>query len=133
MAEVHAVIDASAMVEILLAESLGAAVLERIDGVVLHAPAHVDAEVLSGLGRLHRAGRLPPTIVARQLDELVAAPVERHPLTDIVVGAWKRRDRMRLADALYVELATTLGVRLVTTDARLGRASRLADVVVPLA
>jgi predicted nucleic acid-binding protein len=117
------------MVDLLLAESLGTAVIERIDGVVLHAPAHIDAEVISGLGRLHRAGRLPATTVARQLDELVAAPVQRHPLPALVLGAWKRRDRVQLADAFYVELATTLGVRLVTTDTRLGRASRVADVV----
>ena len=129
MADVHAVIDASAMIDILLAGSLGAAVIEHIDGVVLHAPAHLDAEVLSGLGRLHRARRLPAATVSRQLDELVAAPVQRHPLPALVLGAWKRRDRVRLADALYVELAAKLGVRLVTTDTRLGRASRIADVV----
>ncbi len=129
MAEMHAVIDASALVDLLLGGALGAAVRERIDGAVLHAPAHVDAEVLSGLGRMHRAGVLPANAVARHLDNLVAAPVQRHPVSGLLPGAWKRRDRVRLADAVYVELAQALDVRLVTTDARLGRASRVADVV----
>ena len=129
MADVHVVIDASAMVDLLLGGALAAAVGERIDGAVVHAPAHLDAEVLSGIGRLHRDGRLSAATVGRQLDVLVAAPVQRHPLSALVVGAWKRRGRLRLVDALYVELAIALDVRLVTTDARLGRASRVADVV----
>ena len=129
VADDHAVIDASAMVDLLLGATIGAAVAERIDGAVLHAPAHLDSEVLSGLGRLHRDGRLPAVTVGRQLDVLVSAPVQRHPLTGLVVGAWRRRDRLRLVDALYVELAVALDVRLITTDVRLGRASRVADVV----
>lgn len=122
-------LDASALVDLVLAEALGAAVDARIDGAILHAPAHIDAEVLSGLGRLQRAGRLSTIVVGRQLDVIAAAPVQRHPLAALLRGAWKRRERLRLADALYVELAVQLGIRLLTTDARLGRATRVAEVV----
>jgi hypothetical protein len=37
-------------------------------GHELHAPAHLDAEVLSALGRLHRAGEVPQTSVSAALD-----------------------------------------------------------------
>ena len=53
----EAVLDASALVD-LLVDGLGGAVRRRVAGHVLRAPAHVDAEVLSALGRLHRAGDL---------------------------------------------------------------------------
>ena len=131
MSDEHVVVDASALIDLLLGEPLGYAVAARIDGTVLHAPAHLDAEVLSGLGRLHRAGRLTAPAVARQLAAVAAAPITRHALPDLVGRAWERRNALRLADAIYVELATTLDVPLVTTDARLGRAAATAEVVLP--
>ena len=48
----------------------------------------------------------------------VAGPLHTISLL-LILGAWARRHRLRLADALYVELATTRGWRLVTTDRRL--------------
>jgi predicted nucleic acid-binding protein len=123
------VLDASALIDLLLAGPVGRAVAARIDGRLLHAPAHLDAEVLSGLGRLQRAGRLNAQTVRDQLDVVGAAPLQRHPVAGLLLGAWARRERVRLADALYVELAAELDVPLVTTDARLGRAVAIADVV----
>lgn len=123
------VLDASALVDLLLAEPLGAAVDARIAGAVLHAPAHLDAEVLYGLGRLHRSGRVTTADVGRQLEIIEAAPIQRHAVAGLLRGAWKRRHRIRLADALYVELAAVLAVPLVTTDARLARAVRNVEVI----
>jgi predicted nucleic acid-binding protein len=128
MAEVVA--DASALVDLLLDNEPGQAVRRRLAGQVLHAPAHVDAEVLSALGRLHRAGQLEVDDVASRLVSLTRAPLVRHPVDGLVLGAWARRHQLRLADALYVELATTRGWPLVTTDRRL-RSVPAADVVGP--
>ena len=122
------VVDASALIDLLLANELGQAVGRRVAGHDLHAPAHVDAEVLSALGRLHRAGDLDADDVETKLALLASAPVMRHAVNDLLLGAWARRHRLRLADALYVELATTLGCQLVTTDRRL-QDMPLADVV----
>ncbi len=122
------VVDASALIDLLLANELGQAVGRRVAGLDLHAPAHVDAEVLSALGRLHRAGDLDADDVETKLALLASAPVMRHAVNDLLLGAWARRHRLRLADALYVELATTLGCQLVTTDRRL-HDMPLADVV----
>ncbi len=123
------VVDASALVDLLLGNRLGVAVSARLAGQSLHAPGHVDAEVLSALGRLHRAGDLTDETVTRLLGRVVDAPIERHPVRESVAGAWTRRSQLRLADALYVELATARGVPLVTTDRRL-RGAPMADVVV---
>jgi predicted nucleic acid-binding protein len=123
------VLDASAMVDLLIGAAAGAAVAERIDGEIAHAPGHFDAEVLSALGRLHRAGFLSASQVASRLGRLEAAPVERHPLVELSRGAWGRRANLRLADALYVELAVQIGGPLLTTDAALAAADRRAELV----
>jgi len=124
------VLDASALVEALLGTDRGAKVRERMRGHVLHAPAHLDAEVLSAVGRLHRAGDLPEPTVVAVLVELAAAPIRRHPLAGLLSGAWERRDQQRLVDALYVELAASLApARLLTTDARLARSHEHAELI----
>lgn len=126
MAEV--VIDASALVDLLLRNDLGAAVHHRIAGHVLHAPAHIDAEVLSALGRLNRDGDLTEDRVELMVRDLAKAPVQRHSLAELLSGTWSRRHQLRLVDAFYVELTAGLGVALVTTDRRL-RALPDVDVV----
>ena len=125
------VIDASAMVEFLLATTIGRAVDRRIEGLGLHAPAHLDAEVLSAIGRLHRAGRLGERDVTGRLKLLMEAPIERHLLAPLMLGAWRRRKNLRLVDALYVELASQLGLPLITADTRLASASRIAELAAP--
>jgi len=123
------VVDASALVDLLLADARGRLVADRLHGEELHAPAHVDAEVLSALGRLERAGMIPPRVVASRLRELAAAPIRRHSLAELLTGAWRRRNTLRLVDGLYVALATSLGTKLVTTDRRLARATQLAELI----
>lgn len=122
-------IDASAMVDLLIGRPLGRAVGDRVEGLILHAPAHFDAEILSAVGRLHRAGALSAARVSDYVDAVADAPVAREPLAPLLAGAWRRRARLRLVDALYVELAGRLGVRVLTTDTALARASRVVDLV----
>jgi len=124
------VVDASAIVEALLGTTLGSVARRRMRGCVLHAPAHLDAEVLSALGRLHRAGEIEATTVTAALGQLHAAPIDRHALAPLLHGAWDRRGRMRLVDALYAQLADALGaLPLLSTDARLHRASPLVELI----
>lgn len=113
------VIDASALVDLLIGNRLGDAVARRLVDERLHAPAHIDSEVLSALGRMHRGGHLSATQVDAMLRALSTAPVVRHELAGLVAGAWARRDRVRLADGVYLELAERLEAPLITTDLRL--------------
>ncbi|KAA1245377.1 PIN domain-containing protein [Mycobacterium simiae] len=124
------VLDASAMVDLLARTSdRFSAVRARLARTKLHVPTHFDAEVLSALGRMQRAGVLTIAQVAAALDELAQAPLTRHALPPLLAGAWARRDTPRLTDALYVELADTSGLVLLTTDQRLARAWPSADVI----
>lgn len=122
------VLDASALVDVVLGNAIGSSVRLRLRGHRLHAPAHVDAESLSALGRLHRAGELDADEVETMLAEVASAPIERHPVALLLSGAWSRRDRLRLVDAVYVELAEQLKVPLITTDRRL-HAVRSVEVI----
>jgi predicted nucleic acid-binding protein len=116
------VIDASAMVDLLLDTDESALVHAALRGHSLAAPAHFDAEVSSALGRLHRAGHLSDDSALDRIERLASAPVHRAPLTSLLAGAWARRHDTRLADAFYIELAATLDTVVVTTDRRLARA-----------
>ncbi len=127
------VLDASAIVEALIGTPLGARVRSRIRGSELHAPAHLDAEVLSALGRLHRAGDLDAQTVTTALGGLATAPVARHPLAGLLHGAWAAREQLRLVDAFYAELSNVLSAVLITTDGRLARAFGSAELVTLLA
>ncbi|MEU0463750.1 MULTISPECIES: type II toxin-antitoxin system VapC family toxin [Amycolatopsis] len=122
-----AVLDASVLVDLLAGTDYAPAARKRLAGTVLHAPAHLDAEVLAALGRLERAGKLSASEVDAALSALATIPVTRHPVVELAAGAWARRSDLRLADALYVELAARLHARVLTTDHRLARATSLAD------
>ena len=121
------VVDASAVIDLL--RERGDPVRSRLDERSLHAPVHLDAEILSGLGRRHRAGLVDGRAVTTALAAVAAAPITRHRVTPLLEGAWVRRGQLRLADALYVELADRLAARLITTDERLGSATDIAEVV----
>ncbi len=85
----------------------------------MSAPAHLDAEVLSALGRLQRAGRLSRP--SERVEALAAFGATRWPLGPLLAPAWALTDRITTRDALYVALAATLDATFVTTDARLRR------------
>ena len=123
------VVDASAFVDILANTSRAAAVRVRLRSVEAHAPAHVDAEVLSALGRLHRTGDLAEGEVAAAIAAIARMPVTRHPLPRLLPAAWSHRQSIRVVDGLYVALAETLQAPLITTDERLARACTVAEVL----
>lgn len=123
------IVDASAMVDYLVGTQVGTSVENRLKGSETHVPGHFDAEVLSALGRLHRAGKLTDTQVEERIERTSAAPMQRHPLAPLLQGAWLRRHNLRLVDALYVELATVINATIITTDSGLASASARAELI----
>lgn len=125
----HLIVDASAMVDLLLGSRRAGAIRERVHGHELHAPAHFDAEVLFAIGRLERAGHLSAYAAGERIDRVSAAPLERHPLAPLLSGAWQRRHDLRLVDALYVELAEQMEASIITVDAGLTAAAPMAELI----
>jgi predicted nucleic acid-binding protein len=128
MAEVL-VLDASAMVDLLVGSSLAGTIQARLEGSELHVPSHFDAEVLSAVGRLHRAGELTARQAAVRVGLVASSPIGRHLLAPLLSGAWRRRENLRLVDALYVELASQLDTLIITTDRGLAAASHRAHLI----
>ena len=123
------VLDASAMVDLLTDQSGAEPIRLRLRHTAVHVPAHFDAEVLSAVDRLCRAGQLTGEDAAELLGALRRAPFSRHHLQDLLEGGWSRWNTHCLVDALYVELAEQLRAPLITTDRRL--ASNYAQAQVP--
>lgn len=125
------VIDASSVIDLLLRSPRD----DRVLGLLadrrheqMATVAHLDAEVLSGLARTHRAGHLDAADVGLLLRRLGELAVTRLPITAELLGAaWAMRANVATRDALYVAAARALDAELVTTDDRLARA--VPDVV----
>lgn len=117
------VVDASVVVEVLRRSDRGDAVAARMRGATLAAPAHLDCEVLSALGRMVRGGDAEGARVTRALDRLVRLPVARFPIAPLLQRAWELRGHIALRDGLYVACAETLGATLLTCDGRLARSA----------
>ena len=114
------VVDASALLELLLGTTTGAAI-DRVvrSAAVAVGPAHIDAEVLSALGRLERARQISAEVVGDCLDDLAVMPMTRVPLPGLLAGAWALRANIAVRDALYVVVAQRTGAKLITVDRRL--------------
>lgn len=118
------VIDASALIDALVGTEQ-VAIQEMIAGRPLVAPAHVDAEVLSGLRGLTLGGHLSRTRCLDALTDLRDLPLERWPLDDgLLRRAFDFAANLTSYDALYVALAEALDAPLLTRDARLARTAR---------
>ena len=119
MAPEVVVVDASAVIQLLL---YGTPALPA--RAVLVAPAHLDAEVLSALARLCRAGQLSADAVEDMLDGLAELPLGRVELPQLLQAAFALRDNVAQRDSLYVVLAQRLDAALLTLDSRLAAACR---------
>lgn len=120
----HVVIDAAALLDLMVATDVGLLLDLRLEGCLLHAPSHIDAEVLRGLARLEHAGILSAYRALDLVGSVAGAPIERHPVAPLLEGAWRYRHEVRMEDALYIELASSLGLTLVTTEPSLTRVAR---------
>jgi len=117
------VLDASAVVEALVdVRSLGAEVRMAIAECEAHAPDLIDAEVLSALARMERAGTLMRDAANMAVDFWEVAPVKLHDGRGLMPQAWRTRGSVRISDGFYLALAFALEVPLITCDGRLARA-----------
>ena len=118
------VLDASAVVELLLGTERGRAVAARIADpqLGLDAPHLLEVEVAQALRRLVSSGDVDEETAAVALDDLVSLDIERHSHEWLLGRVWMLRDSLTAYDAVYVALAEALDTTVLTCDARLRRA-----------
>jgi predicted nucleic acid-binding protein len=118
------VLDASALVEVLLSTEVGAALAERLLGSrsSLHAPHLIDVEVGQVLRRLVASGGLAAPRAAEVLADLADFPLDRYSHELLLPRAWELRANLTVYDGVYVSLAELLEAPLLTRDRRIQRA-----------
>lgn len=118
------VLDASAVVTLLLGGSAGAAVAARLQWAPgpRRAPHVLDLEVAQTFRRLTRAGRVDDPTAAACLRDFRDLGLEYHPHGPLLPRIWELRDNLTAYDAAYVALAEALDAPLLTADARLAAA-----------
>ena len=119
------VIDASAVLELLLASPTGSSVAERVLGQAesMCAPHLIDLEVAQVLRRYTLSGDLGPSRAVEALQDFLDLSIERYPHDLFLTRIWQMRHNVTAYDAVYIALAEALDAVLLTTDARLAAAS----------
>lgn len=126
------VLDASALVELILDTTTGQLVAARIADPAegLHVPHLADIEVVQALRRYVREGDINAEAAAVALDDLRALDLQRHAHEPLLGRVWELRENLTAYDAVYVALAEVLDGVLLTCDGPLSRAPSLAGRVV---
>jgi predicted nucleic acid-binding protein len=119
------VVDASALVELLLQRKRAPAVLQAVGATQMVAPDVINPEVLWALRRRERQGTLRADRARQAVEDLLDAPLRRFPTLELLPTVWSLRANVTSYDACYVALARELGCALVTADRRLSRAPGL--------
>lgn len=115
------VLDASAVVELLLGTPAGRRVARRVadEEESLHAPHLLDLEVAQVLRRYVAASVLTAKEAEHALDELTSLDLARYPHDVLLARVWQLRRNATAYDAAYLALAEALSAPLLTCDAKL--------------
>lgn len=122
------VVDASALLEVLLGTSAAEAVEQRLfaSGQTLHAPHLIDVEVTQVLRRYAAGGAIDQGRGRAALADLADFPIRRYPYEWLLPRVWDLRHNLTAYDAVYVALAEALDATVVTRDQRLATAAGAA-------
>jgi predicted nucleic acid-binding protein len=125
------VLDASALVELILDTSIGRRVADRIQDPVegLHTPHLADLEVVQVLRRYVRDGALELAEADTAIEDYGALDLQRHDHTPLLGRIWDLRNNLTAYDAAYVALSEALDAVLLTCDGPLARAPGMAGRV----
>ena len=119
------VVDASAVIEVLLRTPAAEAVEARLftRRQTLHAPHLLDVEVAQVVRRYAAAGEIGPERGRAALADLGDFPLRRYPHDFLLPRVWELRANCTAYDAVYVALAEALDAPLLTRDRRLAAAA----------
>lgn len=117
------VIDASALVDVIMGWRSEPIRDRLLSASLVHVPVTVDAELLHALRKHAFAGVVGPQHSNAALRLLDGPTLLRHPVQPLAPRMWSLRHNITAYDAAYVALAESLGLPLLTRDARLSRSS----------
>lgn len=124
------VIDASALVELLLRSVVGERVERAIGNAELVAPDVVNPEIVQSLRGLERGGKLTSERASRAIARLAESEIARVPTRMLLRQIWLMRANLSSYDACYVALARALDCPLITVDKPLTRAPGLGITLI---
>ena len=126
------VVDASAILEVLLQTTAATRISQRIFAArdTLCAPHLIDVEVAQVVRRYAREHTITTDRGAEALDDLAQLPIHRYPHDVLLPRIWELRHNFTAYNAAYLALAEVLDAPLVTRDRALGSAGSKARVEV---
>jgi predicted nucleic acid-binding protein len=119
------VVDASALLEVLLRTPAAQAVEDRLfaSGQTLHAPQLLDVEVAQVIRRYAANREIDSERGRMALADLADLSLRRYPHDFLLPRIWALRNDLTAYDAAYVALAEALDAPLLTRDGRLAAAA----------
>jgi predicted nucleic acid-binding protein len=117
------VVDASAVLELLLRTAKGIKVQERllVSGESLHAPHLIDIEIAQALRRLVHLKEITGARGKQALEDHIALNIRRAEHKELLERVWTLRDSVTAYDAAYVVLSEVLDAPLIPCDSKLAR------------
>jgi predicted nucleic acid-binding protein len=118
------VIDASALLELLLQTALADRLMDRAlaPSESLHAPHLLDIEVIAALRRLVQRKEISIARAEQVLADFSQLLIQRHGHQELTERIWQNRESLSAYDGAYVALAEALDAPLLTCDAKLAQA-----------
>lgn len=125
------VVDTSALVDVFLVRGTSPDLRRSVLAGACAAPELIDLESASVLRKLVLRDGLPPAEGGETLRDIRDAPILRVAHRHLLDRVWALHANVTPYDAAFVALAEMLDVPLLTSDARLSRASgHQAEVIV---
>jgi predicted nucleic acid-binding protein len=119
------VLDASALVEVILRTPTGGAVERRMfaSAETLHAPHLIDIETTQVLRRYVANGTIDAKRGSESIHDIGTLSLLRYGHAGLLPRVWEMRNNLSAHDAVYVALAQVLNATLLTCDRRLASAA----------
>jgi predicted nucleic acid-binding protein len=125
------VVDCSIVIRLLASRKDDDLLRQRLARMV-HAPALIDADVSSvvrGLTMTGKPNRISPGRAREMLADYASLQITRHAVHPMLDRVFELRHNFTACDAMYVSLAETLGLPLLTDDGKFGGApGRYAEI-----
>ena len=118
-------LDASAILEVLLSTPAAPSVYGRLSGTgeTLHAPHVLDLEVLQVLRRYCSNGEITLERAEQAVVDFLDFPITRYAHDAFAFRIWELRQNVTVYDGAYVALAEALSAPLITRDRKLASSS----------